>query len=152
MAPCNVRLAQRYAEGQQAGAYSHRAALPPLLQFGLSPDDHFSAALTRSQLPLPTESPPILDDDLQFAAWATATWRGQLRAYRHKALGALRELKARWSSISRTLVRHQSEAISQVTSTRDVGFLALLLLITSWSDTHHRFVGFIEAAIRLRVT
>ena len=139
MAPCNVRLAQRYAEGQQAGAYSHRAALPPLLQFGLSPDDHFSAALTRSQLPLPTESPPILDDDLQFAAWATATWRGQLRAYRQKALGALRELKARWSSISRTLVRHQSEAISQVTSTRDVGFLALLLLITSWSDTSYPY-------------
>jgi len=108
-------------EGQQAGAYSHRAALPPLLQFGLSPDDHFSAAWTRSQLPLPTQSPPILDDDLQFAAWATATWRGQLRAYRQKALGALRELKARWSGISKILVRHQSAAVSQVTSTRDVG-------------------------------
>lgn len=126
-------------EGQQAGAYSHRAALPPLLQFGLSPDDHFSAAWTRSQLPLPTQSPPILDDDLQFAAWATATWRGQLRAYRQKALGALRELKARWSGISKILVRHQSAAVSQVTSTRDVGFLALLLLISSWSDTSYPY-------------
>lgn len=112
-------------EGQQAGAYSHRAALPPLLQFGLSPDDHFSAAWTRSQLPLPTQSPPILDDDLQFAAWATATWRGQLRAYRQKALGALRELKARWSGISKILVRHQSAAVSQVNFHKGCGFSRL---------------------------
>lgn len=34
-------LVQRHAEGQQAGAHSHRAALPPLLPFGLTPDEHF---------------------------------------------------------------------------------------------------------------
>ncbi len=41
MAPRAVRLAQRTAEAQQSGAHSQKAALPPLVPYGLSPDDHF---------------------------------------------------------------------------------------------------------------
>ena len=70
-------MAQRTAEGQQAGALSHRA--PPLLSFGLEPDAHFIQAHQLSQLPLPTEQRPVLDEELQFAAWCTANWRGRLR-------------------------------------------------------------------------
>ena len=137
LAPSTVRLAQRYAEGQQAGALSHRAALPPLLQFGLSPDDHFVQARERAQLPLPTEQFPVLNDDLLFAAWATATWRGHLRNYRQCAIGALRELKSRWAGVSQELVKHQVAAIRQVTATRDIGLLSLLILICSWGDTSY---------------
>ena len=126
-------MAQRTAEGQQAGALSHRA--PPLLSFGLEPDAHFIQAHQLSQLPLPTEQRPVLDEELQFAAWCTANWRGRLRDKRQRALAPLRELKRRWAPVSKVLVKHQPEAIRRVTAQRDLGLLSLLLLITSWSDT-----------------
>ena len=47
------RLLQRHAEGQQAGALSHKAALPPLLSFGLSVDEHFAQAPTLGCKPEP---------------------------------------------------------------------------------------------------
>ena len=40
LASSRTRQRQRNAEGQQVGAISHRAALPPLIPFGLSPDEH----------------------------------------------------------------------------------------------------------------
>ena len=63
-----TRLRQRHSEGKQAGSLNHRAALPPLLPFGLSPDEHFQASRALGQTSLPTEGRPMLDDDLQFAA------------------------------------------------------------------------------------
>ena len=42
---------QRRTEGKQAGSLNHRAALPPLLPFGLDPDEHFEAACTIGQYP-----------------------------------------------------------------------------------------------------
>ena len=135
LASPSIRMAQRTAEGQQAGALSHRAALPPLLSFGLDPEVHFIQAHRLSQLPLPTEQRAVLDEDLQFAAWCTANWRGQMRERRQHALGPLRELKRRWAPVSTVLVKHQPEAIRRVTAQRDLGLLSLLLLITSWSDT-----------------
>ena len=76
MAGGTIRLAMRMSEGKQAGALSQRAALPPLLPFGLDPEDHFSLALQRASLPLPTESLPVMDDDLKFASTCLARWRG----------------------------------------------------------------------------
>ena len=58
-----------------------------------------------------------------------------MREKRQRALGALRELKRRWASVSKVLVKHQPEAIRRVTAQRDLGLVSLLLLITSWSDT-----------------
>ena len=53
---------------EEAGSLSHKAALPPLLPFGLYPDEHFEAARAVGRYPLPAEHSPILDADLQFAA------------------------------------------------------------------------------------
>ena len=44
-APLPTSVYGSAAEGRQAGAHSGRAALPPLLLFGLSMDEHFAAAL-----------------------------------------------------------------------------------------------------------
>ena len=134
LAPPSVRLVQRHAEGQQAGALSHRAALPPLVPFGLDPDQHFASACERASFPLPTEQAPLLDADLHFAAWCAARWRGHLRTKRQQAMGALRELKSRWAGVGKILSQHQSEAIHRATSTRDIGLMSLLLLISSWGD------------------
>ena len=132
-------LVQRHAEGQQAGAHSHRAALPPLFPFGLSPDDHFKEACRLAQHPLPFEQAPILDQDLQFAASLHARVRGHLRRWRQRAIGALRELKQRWQTVTLRLRQHQEPSIQLVTRERDLGLTALLVVLTSWADTGYPF-------------
>ena len=139
MAGGAVRLAMRMAEGKQAGALSQRAALPPLLPFGLDPDDHFTLAVNRASLPLPTESLPVMDDDLKFAGTCLACWRGDLRRKREQALGAMKELKSRLASTTALLARHQTEAIQQVTQGRDLALVTLLILMMSWGDTGYPF-------------
>ena len=95
------RLLSRHADGQQAGAHCHRAALPPLLPFGLSLDEHFAAALARIQTPLPFEALPPVDDDLRFVAEVYGSSRGHLTTMRKQCMGVLKELKRRWAKVSR---------------------------------------------------
>ena len=96
------RLLARTAEGQQAGALSGKAACPPLL-------------------PLPTEQPPLMDLDLQFAADSMAGNYGSLRDLRQGAVRALRELKSRWARVSTRLRHLQPDAIRAATQQRDLG-------------------------------
>ena len=133
------RLLSRHADGQQAGAHSHRAALPPLLSFGLSPDEHFAAALAKAQKPLPFEALPPVDDDLRFVADIYGSSRGCLPAMRKQCMGVLKELKRRWAKVSRVLRHYQTPAIQAVTRQRDLGLVALLILLSSWSDTGYPF-------------
>ena len=77
----------------KVGAMTHQAALPPLLPFDLTPDEHFAQALERAQYPLPFEDCPVVDKDLQFAAAGYQPDQPPLRAWREHAMGALKELK-----------------------------------------------------------
>ena len=133
------RLLSRHADGQQAGAHCHRAALPPLLPFGLSPDEHFEASLLRAQGALPFEALPPIDDDLKFVAEIHRLHRGKLQPMRKKCLGALKELKRRWCKVGKILRHHQTPAIQAVTAKRDLGLVALLILLSSWSDTGYPY-------------
>ena len=78
-APAGVRIRLRTAEGQQAGALSHKAALPPLISGVPNPDDHFAAALAMKMTPTPLEQEAVMDEDLQFLASVMAARRGDLR-------------------------------------------------------------------------
>ncbi|CAE7194368.1 unnamed protein product [Symbiodinium sp. CCMP2592] len=120
---------------EQAGALSGRAALPPLLPFGLSPDEHFRQALARGDDPLPTEHPPVLDQDLHFAAAMTVGSLGRLRELRRECVGPLRELKRRWSHVGDHLRKLQTPAVRKVTAQRDLGLLSLFVVLLSWPDT-----------------
>ncbi|CAE7039628.1 unnamed protein product [Symbiodinium sp. CCMP2592] len=133
------RLRQRTADGQQVGASNHRAALPPLLPFGLSVDEHFERSLCLGTQPLPTERPPVLDSDLLFAASVHAQQRGNLRGLRQRAIGALTELKRRWGSVSDRLRSLQPPAIQRATRQRDLRFTALLLALVSWGDATYPY-------------
>ena len=152
LAQASTRLKQRHSDRQQAGAHSHRAALPPLLSYGLDPDDHFYQTRVRAQQPLPTEQLPVLDMDLRFAASLHAHHRGRLRSLRDSALGALRELKRRWTSVTKHLRQFQPPSIQAVTSKRDLGLVSLLVVLTSWADTGYPYgliqglpaVGYLE--------
>ena len=134
LASAALRQRQRHAEGQQAGALSHKAALPPLLSFGLDPDTHFQRACLRSQVPIPTEQSPLLDDDLWFVAELYASRPKDLPRLREQSLGILRELKQRWQSVGERLKTFQTSAIRAVTRSRDIGLTALLVTLTSWAD------------------
>ena len=77
----------------------------------------------------------MLDRDLAFAASYTAENRTNLRALRQHALGAVRELKRRWAAVDSRLRRHQAPALRRVTAARDIGLIALLVVLFSWPDT-----------------
>ena len=128
------RLLARTAEGQQAGALSGKAACPPLLPFGLSCEQHFEHSLARADEPLPTEQPPLINLDLQFAADSMAGNYGSLRDLRQGAVRALRELKSRWARVSTRLRHLQPDAIRTATQQRDLALLALLVVLLSWGD------------------
>lgn len=133
-APRSVRLAQRMTEAQQSGALAHRAALPPLLPFGLDVDEHFRLTRLRAAQPLPTEGASVLDPDLHFAAWQGSRLRGSLRQHRQKAVGMLSELASRWRGVTTHLRGIQPQSVAAVTASRDVGLVALLMVLLQWPD------------------
>ena len=47
--------AARASDGVQLSAFSHKAALPPLVSFGLSPDEHFRNSMQIADGTLPSE-------------------------------------------------------------------------------------------------
>ena len=128
----NVGFPSTKAAGPYCGRPAGRGAvweggLPPtapiwaLLEHGLA----------RADEPLPTEQPPLMDLDLQFAV---AGNYGSLRDLRQGAVRALRELKSRWARVSTRLRRLQPDAIRVATQQRDLGLLGLLVVLLSWGD------------------
>ena len=140
-APRSVRLAQRMTEAQQSGALAHRAALPPLLPFGLDVDEHFRLTRRRAAQPMPTEGASVLDPDLHFAAWQGSRLRGSLRQYRQKAVGMLSELASRWRGVTTHLRGIQPQSVAAVTASRDIGLVALLMVVLQWPDVTYTHTG-----------
>ena len=136
-APAGVRIRSRTAEGQQAGALSHKAALPPLISGVPNPDDHFAAALAMKMTPTPLEQEAVMDEDLQFVASVMAARRGDLRQMRRGAVGAVKELKQRWKRVDDQLRQFQAPALQAVTAQRDIGLLGLLVILLAWPDVSY---------------
>ena len=80
----------------QLSAFSHKAALPPLVSFGLTPDQHFIMSMNIVEGILPAENPVMVDEDLKFAAAMMAGSKSELGQLRNDALEAMRLLKHRW--------------------------------------------------------
>eukprot|EP00435_Cladocopium_sp_Y103_P028232 s3584_g7.t1 len=78
---------------------------------------------------------PIADADLRFAADAYLPGTSSLRTWRQQAVGTLRELKRRWQGVTLHLCHFQEPDLHQVVKQRDIGLLALLMILTSWADT-----------------
>ena len=58
-----------------------------------------------------------------------------MRPWQQGAVGALKEFKRRWEGVTLHLRSFQEPAIQQVTKQRDIGFIAVLVILTSWADT-----------------
>ena len=133
------RMRQRMSEGRQSGAMSHKAALPPVLSYGLTMDKHFGMAQELLDRLTPTEECPLLDEDLRFAASCLAHTKTLLKAFRIKAIGILRELKCRWQGVTLHLRGFQTGPIQKVTAMRDVGLVGLLTVLMSWPDVTYPY-------------
>ena len=76
----------------------------------------------------------MFDDDLWFAA-ELATWpTSHLKDFRLRSAGALKELGQRWKGVGDHAPAQVPEAVAKVTAKRDIGFVALLLILLSWPD------------------
>ena len=124
----------------QQGAFSQRAALPPIISFGLSQDEHFRRSLKAAQLPSPLEAPTSGDRDLEFAAWTMCHRKLDLATLRKKSIKALTRLKHQWKPVTTHLRRKQEESLRNLTqaSTRISGWInhrwAAFNLIINLSD------------------
>ena len=129
----------------QLSAFSHKAALPPLVSFGLTPDQHFSMSMKIAEGILPAENPVMVDEDLKFAAAMMVGSKSELGQLRNEALRPMRLLKHRWKPVTAKLRKVQQEGIRQVTMARDIGLLTLLSIVMLWPDCtfgEHLVYGF----------
>ncbi|CAE7261257.1 unnamed protein product, partial [Symbiodinium necroappetens] len=106
---------QRTAEGREAGAMAHRAALPPVLPFGLSPAMHFSTLPVTWLVTPPPSSKALL--------WISMFCNGGGRSRKGLPERQAPSLDGGHQSIE-----------AEVTQHRDIGLLALLCLLVSWGD------------------
>ena len=135
----------RGSSGVQRRAFSHGAAFPPTVSFGLSPDQHFREAMLVAQGPSPLERPPKVDEDLYFAAYVMCGRRERLDSIRSSAVAAVRQLKHRWRAVTSKLRTQQPPTVWKVTKNRDIGLLPLLVLLLSWPDVtkaRHLLTGY----------
>jgi len=129
----------RASGGQQIGAYSHKAALSPLVSFGLNPDEHYHASLKAGSVPSPLESQGTHDEDLLFAAEMTKQHAHGGGTRRLEAVAAIKELKHRWQAVSHRIRRAQTATVHAVTRKRDIGLLTLLAALILWPDAAFGF-------------
>ncbi len=85
----------RSSLGVQLGAHASKAAVPPWISYGKSPEDHYLASLAKIDCSLPIEHQPLLEPDLEYAAEQMTQRRRELKAIREEMLGCLEELKTR---------------------------------------------------------
>ena len=111
-----------------------KTALPQLVSFQLSPDEHFKQALAVSEKPTPLEDMTEDDDDLRFAAHIMCSRPDQLEKYRQESRKAIAELKYRWRPVTSYLRRQQPESTRGVTKERDIGLIGILIILLHWPD------------------
>ena len=135
----------RGGQGIQIGAFSHKAAVPPVVSFGLQPDEHFRETRRVAAKPLPNERPCATDPDLSYVAEMMVSKRKTITGKRIAAVEAVRQLKHRWRSVTNFLRRKQRPTIRGVTKDRDIGLIPLLAVLMFWPDVRfatHLIYGF----------
>ena len=124
----------RGGQGIQIGAFAHKAAVPPVVSFGLQPDEHFKETRSVAAKPLPNERPCTTDPDLSYAAEMMVARRETITSSRWEAVHAVKQLKHRWRSVTGFLRRKQRPTLLGVTRDRDIGLIPLLAVLMFWPD------------------
>ena len=141
LASSQVRHGLALASGHQPGAAASGKAMPPLISFGLGPDDHFKPALRQLAIGTPFEQLPLADDDLWFAARG-ASKPPSTRALRQRMLSWLQELGRRLQPVTDHVRKFQSPEVRSVTQSRHIILFGVIMLLMSWPD-----LGFVQCLL-----
>ena len=126
--------------GLQRGACSSRFALPPLHAPGLTKEAHIQDS---ALLPSPFATTCPLDDDMCFAAEATARLGPFVRTWRSVRTRALCKLSKRLLPWEAELVAHMPPSVKSVAAERRPMFMLACALLMRWPDETNplRFVS-----------
>ena len=131
------RSSLKSREGIQRGAYNSSSAMPPVISFGLSADEHFQESLLfadSGQFPLDLQSTPP-HWDLKFAASMTIQHHEMLRSFRQTNLKVLTELAHRCMPLSARMRSKAYQSVQMVIRDLNVGLIAVLSVLMSWPGT-----------------
>ena len=143
--PRNGIAAFRSGMTEQAGAAGKRLALPPVVPFNLTPEQHFAAALAVQRNGCPLDYPSPVDRDLQYASWRMVESYSTLTQLRGAALWCVRCLAERLQGITDHIRAQQAATLRMVNPQVHFALIALLIGILHWPDTNfcrHLFSGF----------
>lgn len=130
---------------EQAGAASRRLALPPVVPFNLSPEQHFAAPVQVQCHGCPLDFPAPVDRDLQYVSWLMVESYSTLSQLRETALWCLRCLAERLQGVTDHIRSQQAEALKLVNPQVHFALLALMIGVLQWPDTtfcRNLFAGF----------
>ena len=144
LAQAGVHVA-RASLAEQSGAAARKSSLPPLVPFGLEPEDHFAYSQYIHELGTPLESPVELDRDLHFAAYEMVAHYSQLVEHRAACVHQLKVLSDRLSPVSEALRAQQVPSVRAANPKVHLALIAMLVCLLQWPDTsfcHNLFTGF----------
>lgn len=125
----------RAALAEQSGAGPQRAALPPVVPFGLSPEMHFQCCLELHEHNFPMEAPQATDWDLRFAAECMAEATIGMNAVRTQATRVIKQLAQQLDQVSQYLRAQQHPEVRKVNPSVHLALIAVLILVLHWPDT-----------------
>ena len=133
----NYTRGQRHlAEGNQRGSFFALDAVPQVVPFGLSADEHFAAASRYAQQGgFPMADGLAVEIDLQSAASWTVSRMGDLADARSTCYKAVVALADRLQPLSQHLRRQQRGSVAKVAANIHVAFLAVATVLLNWPDT-----------------
>ena len=112
--PRNGIAAFRAGMTEQAGAAGKRLALPPVVPFNLTSEQHFAAALAVQRNGCPLDYPSPVDRDLQYASWRMVESYSTLTQLRGAALWCVRCLAERLQGITDHIRAQQAATLRMV--------------------------------------
>ena len=117
----------------QRGAAGHKALLPPVVTFGLSPDAHFQASLATATSSCPHLFKPPDELDVHYAAHVMLHEK-DLTRWRQARMEDLRALSWRLQPVSQAIRQQQHHEVRRVNPAAHFALLAVLVVLLAWPD------------------
>ena len=128
-------MAQRASAAEQGAAVNKRNALPPVVPYGQTADNHFRLPVQAQCTGCPLDWEAAVDHDVQFAASCVTGNLDRLRRTRADALELLKELSRRLWPVSQALHSVQHPDVHSVNQQVHLALFAVCTVLFAWPDT-----------------
>jgi hypothetical protein len=141
------------AVGVQLGVHDSKHAIGSLVGEAECSASHFAEATRLAAAGVfPSASRITVETDLRFAAAVTISNARNIKQFREKTFGALKELSQRCTPLSKALRKFQCDSVRSVAGGIHVGLIAALVVLMKWPDkmlaqrfvTGFRVIGSLE--------